>query len=573
MSAKRQAVLGFMTASVLFGLVHLIPIIRHQPVATVFSAHPGASAVHFDEAALYAPGARRFADTGRPAWELDVIELQDERFAYPITHQIVLGTMARLLGSVDRAFAVAHALFPAIIWLGFFGFVFAACGNATLATATAWVASIVAAAPRNALLLGADSLLQPLELSRTPHPALSTAILILGLWGLVRCLTGGGWRWVLTSGAVLGTLFYTYYFHAVVAWAALGSILAFLILSRRKVGRMFAVTAIGLVVAGPYVMWTLASLQSANSAHLMARIGGFGRTPNWIGVAGLLVCAVLFVVLGNLRNRRSGDSRQSAALTILWVCSAALAAAFIVRNLHVLTGYDAQHEHVYNRIVQPFLVILAGAALPLSGKTVQRWLEARPARLLLTAVTIGIIAISAWRQVHVASAMASFQHESAIEIDQFAALDRLDHPMVVGALDTEIRALLPALTKHWSFVPIGMRTLASNEEIVARFVVVAKLSGMEKRDALAMLSAGPLPGQMRTYAYGLLDSYELTESDARLLSTAWETSLQDGMRNRRLDVLLLPPGRVPAAVTGITWTPVSAANGWTAFSATRVTPR
>ncbi len=516
MNTRVHAIAGFVLACLLFSL-------QHWSGKPVFNPHESASALHFDEAVLYAPGARRFADTGVPAWELDVIELRDERFAYPVTHQIVLGTLARLVGGVERAFVIAHTLFPACVWLGFFGLVVVSTRNAALSSAAAWVAILAAAAPRNAVLLGSQALIQPLEMCRTPHPSLSTLLLLLVLGGLLQCITTRQRAWPWLTGVALGLLFYSYYFHAVAAWTAAGALLLF---AWRRMG---AAVLTGLVVAAPYFQWTMNSMRSGNSRQLMERIGSFERTPDWLALAGLVVCVFCFF---RLRSQLPANDRRRA---VMWLLTALLAGACVVANLHLITGYNAQHEHAYNRIIQPFGVLLVALIIPSAAVT--RWLPQAAALLLLT--------LAAVRQVKVA-ALDPPAAPAALGV-----LAQQDGELVVGVLDEPTRALLPVLTKHWSFVPMAFRTLASNEEILTRFVIVAKLGGMTKAAALEMIRKLGA----RSYCYGLLDDVVLKPADAQRFDRIWDSlDPAQALQTRRLDVLVLPEGKIPA---GSAFTPLA----------------
>jgi len=467
---------------------------------------------------------------------------------------------------VEVAFVLAHALLPTGIWLGFFGLVFQASRNASLAATAAWLASIVAAAPRNALLLGADAFIQPLELTRTPHPALSTAVLLLALWGVIQCLSRPGRKWVWITGSLMGGLFYTYYFHVVAGWTALGAVLAFSVLSGSREWRRIGVIAvIGMAVAMPYMVWTVSSIQSGNSLHLMRRIGIFGRAPDWAGLVGLAVSAGLFIWVG-LKRRQRVNAPDKDGLTIVWIVSALLAGAFTLTNVHLLTGYNAQHDHAYNRLVQPFVVILVAVGLSQGGARLRRCLTGRSMRWLLNLTTLAIITLALYRQARVATAMEGFQQESAGHFKQLTELGHAEGELVVGVLDEQIRALLPATTRHWSFVPIGFRSLASNEEILTRFVTVAKLSGLERSEARELLSGKAASGQMRTYSYGLLDDYELQASDALLFEKLWDaTNAATALQQRRLDLLVVVPGQAPPSIRGLSLAPAFSSDGWNAY--------
>lgn len=545
MSVRYQGIIGFVIAVVLFGLVHICSW-GHAPV---FSADRSASASVYDESTMYAPGVTRFAEHLRPAWELDVIELRGERFSYPIMQHIVLGSLARVAGGVELAHVLAHSILPACSWLILFAWVWRARRDVALAGAAAWTSVVFAAAPRNVLLLGADAFTQPLEFSRTPHPSLSTLILLLALWGVLQCVTRQRTVWLWITGPLFGALFYSYYFHTVAAWTALGGVLLIMLFARpARWWRLLIIPITGMVVALPYFKWTLTGMRSGNSVALMRRIGEFEHTPSLPALAGFVMFAALFVWLG--MRKPWEDVRRSQ----IWLLTAVITGAFVLANLHVLTGYNAQHEHAFNRIIQPLAVILLACALPLPAWPWRKW--------LLHAVSLCIISLGAVRQVHVAAHHCSFTQQPAL----FAALKKEGAEIVVGTLDESIRGLLPTLTPHWSFVPIGFRTLATNEEVLARFVVVAKMGGVSHDEARELLVSPDPQGYMRTYAYGLLDDFEIKPEDLQQFEKLWTaTAPLQALKSRRLDLLLLPKGKAPAAFDGIQFDPAFEADGWQAW--------
>jgi hypothetical protein len=66
-----------------------------------FSVAYPVSANTYDETQLYAPGARRFFETNSVKTEVDIFELRDAVGAYPVAHSIIIGSMAKLVGSLE----------------------------------------------------------------------------------------------------------------------------------------------------------------------------------------------------------------------------------------------------------------------------------------------------------------------------------------------------------------------------------------------------------------------------------------------------------------------------------------
>lgn len=172
---------GFAIMMVLFALVDIVNYAQLGKRFTPFSVAFPVSALTSDESQLYAPPARWFFEKDRLKTE-DVFELRDAVAlspGFPVAQGIVIGSMAKLVGSLEVSWVIAHASFPALIWLLIF---FCArmlqlpvASALLLATATC----LVPFGPRNFFFLGQGALTQPLELSRIPEPGLSFAFLLL----------------------------------------------------------------------------------------------------------------------------------------------------------------------------------------------------------------------------------------------------------------------------------------------------------------------------------------------------------------------------------------------------------
>ncbi|MBL9130605.1 MAG: hypothetical protein JNG86_05365 [Verrucomicrobiaceae bacterium] len=523
-SAVVHAIAGFLLMLLLCG-------ITNRPEVPVFSADKRVSPLTFDETTLYAPGVRRFEARAKPSWELDVIEMRDVRFSYPILHQIVLGIPALFIGT-ETVWRLAHVLLPACVWLLFFLWVLEARGNSPMAFAAAWMAVVIAAAPRNALLGAATALKQPMEFTRMPHPALSTLLLLVALLALCRVLEKERTSWLWIAGPLFGLLFYAYYFHAVAAWTLLGGVWLCLVFRRDPRWKTLMWVAVsGLLVAVPYILWTVESMRSGVSRHLMARIGEFTREPSWVAMAGLGVSAFFFV-----RGARRSKIQ-------VWLLCGLFTGAFVVANLHLITGYNAQHEHVWNRILQPFGVILAACLLPWRGA----WLHG---------VSALVIALATVRQMKVAEYQQGLRPLPQALMTWLAKHDSDD--MVIGVLYEDVRGSLPALTRHWNFVPIGFRTLVSNEEILTRFAIVARLSGLTLEDAKELLTNSK--EEARPYAYGLLDDYAVRPHDLAFFEKIWPQA--DDFAPRKLDLLILPANQAPAPLSMIRYELKAELDGW-----------
>src|SRR5262249_1580740 len=152
---------------------------------TPFSVAYPVSAPTYDETSVYVPGPRRFFEKNSLKTEVDEFELRDAVGLFPgVAHSIVIGSIAKLVGSLEVSWVIAHGLFPASIWLLFYFCARTLRLPVTSAFLLATATCLIPFGPRNFFLLGQDALIQPLELSRMPQPGLSFAFLLLAIIGV-----------------------------------------------------------------------------------------------------------------------------------------------------------------------------------------------------------------------------------------------------------------------------------------------------------------------------------------------------------------------------------------------------
>jgi hypothetical protein len=523
----------FATFALLFALADVANYGRLGSRFTPFSVAYPVSALTYDETQLYVPCARRFFETGDLKSELDIFELRDVVGAYPIAHCIIIGSIAKLIGSLEVTWVVAHGIFPALIWLLFF-----ACGrNLQLPIATACLlataTSLIPFGPRNFFLFGQGALIQPLELTRIAPPGLSFFFLLAAAMAISRAVLSVRILNAIVAGVLVGINFYTYYFN----WIALGSglttwlaVAAFW--GRWKEVKVLCIIGLTAVITGvPFLVTIVVAQESQAQINLMERVGAFTRDVSVIGLGLGAISSVVVIWL------YAGTRMQPSVIVFAFV----MFGGVLGLNVQVLTGYDAQHDHFMNRIIQPLFFFLCSAAVLQWLPKIPRW------RWLWTITTLALVSLGLYRQVSVAGNIVGAHDRNQNSVGMLELLRaRIDTPSVVGSSDPQVLTLLPAITTLWTFVPLGDRTQASNEEILLRFLLVRKLEGATVADVHADFNREyPSDKLDRHMSYVLflrtLDGKELHNKIDRLWS---EVNLAKDLSVRRLDVLLttaLPP--------------------------------
>ena len=430
-------------------------------------------------------------------------------------------------GSLEVAWVVAHGIFPALIWLLFF----ACARQLQLPIATAFLlataTSLIPFGPRNFFLLGPYALIQPLELTRIAAPGLSFLLLLVAAMGVSQAVLSARIVTGIVAGVLVGINFYSYYF----CWMALGlglstwlGVAAFL--RRWKDVKTLCIIGLTAVITGvPFFVITVVGLQSQVAINLMERIGSFTRDMSAISL-GLAAISSIAVIWLYAQTRM-----QPLVIALAFV----MVGGALGLNVQVLTGYDAQHwMHFTNRIIQPLFFSLGAAILQcLPKKSQWRWLCA--------VTTLALVSLGVYRQVSVAANIAEAHDRNQNSVRMLETLRGwIDTASVVGSSDPQVITLLPAITTLWNFVPLGVRTLASNDEILRRFLLIRKLEGATLSDVHADFNQQyPSDKEDRNLSYVLflraLDGNDLHSRIDQLWS---EINLAKDLSVRRLDVLL-----------------------------------
>ena len=225
--------------------------------------------------------------------------------------------------------------------------------SGSLALAIAWAVCFIPFGPRNFLLLGHDRFIQPLELTRMPQPALAFLFLILAIWLLSRALAQPTPFRLVAAGITAGALSYLYYFYWIAFFAGAGSLLIVVgIIKRWDYAKTVAsVLVLGCLTGIPFILWTIEAMNSGHQRDLMNRVGSFTRSPDLVGLILALTLVVALWLYCKLQVLAWSDERPLFGAVLLSVA----AGAAIGLNFQLLTGFDAQHGHFYNRALQPLL--------------------------------------------------------------------------------------------------------------------------------------------------------------------------------------------------------------------------
>ena len=247
----------------------------------------------------------------------------------------------------------------------------------------------------------------------------------------------------------------------------------------------------------------------------------------------------------------------------------ALIGACMGLHFQLLTGFDAQHEHFYNRAIQPLTMLLAGVLVLCRLEWYRYWHHACAIGMA------GLVVLGAYRQLHVASFATPYHDRRQGSVHLIERLkQQLPPGSVVGTADPQVLTLLPALSTLWTFVPLGDRTQESNRGILQRYLIIRKLEGASIEDIRRDFET-PLPSKKndRLLCYILIVCNVYRPELKAAIEQLWqEIDLPHELDNRRLD-FLVTHARAASLAPPAGWAlrPMGAIGGTGLFAVVRTT--
>ncbi len=461
-----------MLVALLCSLPHWVALLHNHGDYSPFSVSPSVSALTFDETHAYAPAARRFALTGRMQAETDNYEHRNLSAGIPFLPEALLGGIGALLGGLERAFIAADIVFPPLVFLMFYWFTGSLLTESALRLLVAWSSVLIPFGLLNSLWMGDDALLAPLEITRTPQPELSFVVLLAAAMLLARALVEQQSRkWLIGAGIASGAVVYCYYFYTI-AWSiALGLLIVAGLLWRNRPlwSRSVQVLALMLLLAIPYAVVTVNGNRQGGQAHLLARMGLYSYAPHIFPLVAVLVLTVALLLIG----KRLYRNRPGYFVLAILVCG-----ALYGMNFQIISGFETQPWHFWKRLALPLCYFL-GISFAAHFAENTRRIRARACRGTAYLVLFLLILETAARLTYAALATAPLQRASQPDL---ALLDwvraNLPRDQVIGTVNPELILLIPAIAPDYTYVPSGLRSLTSSDEIVERYFELDCLLGL-----------------------------------------------------------------------------------------------
>lgn len=486
--------------------------------------YPITGADYFDEVLLYSPRAHSvFLDFGIRG-DFSLAEYPQSPALLPMLNPLLLGGLGKIVGSFEGGIIASDFLFPAIIFFILYLFFREIAGGiyGPLLFSMLFVFSpkfgisfppisnthFFTLAQTVAPFLRMDD---PLYFSHFEEPKLTFVFFAFCLYAISRALVRRGRGNIILAGISFGILFYTYLYDWALMLTSLGMMGSYFLI-QRDYGRLkiiACIAGIGFFVSLYYWINLIKLKGLVQSKDVIARLGGefshrFRFDTVWKSYGrALALSGILWIVL----------RKKTPSVAI--VLGAFLMSYIVVVNAQVITGFNVQPDHWYRG---QFLPIAASIGL-MCVWLYRRFMPVNIRKYVPMACMVFIFyffAAALYGQYAYSRDRADL---FAIPIAYQEGFDWLnahaEEASVVGTLSFKGNLDLQMHTPYFIFNPFGLSTVASEEELWNRFMIMAWIRGVDGTQFASLINkeGGAY------YLFG--DQYGIHTFDAAFSTSSW----------------------------------------------------
>jgi len=440
----------------------------------------------FDEATVYATRAHAVELGQFPVSDVNLLEYKDHPSTFPVIPPLIMGALAKLLGSLKNAVIFADFLFPALIFLALYFLFFELTERKILSLVSA---TLFIFAPKIALYLPPassyalgqfiDDLLIPttitdrLYFSKFEPPQLTYIFFIPTLYLVLRALKRKEKYTTILAGIFFGSLFYTYFHDWTYVIVSLSFIFILFLLQKNysQMKRIASIVSIGFIVS---TFFWINFFDVSNLAHYEDIVSRMGKAltesfnldawKTYIRSSGL---AILLWVLWRKRDLSATNYLIGFLLPI-----------FVLLNIQVLIGYTIADKHWYD--VQYIVVFMGFMVLMLWFY--EKYLSDIPKRYFLSAAGIFaafLFSSQLYDQYIFSNKLGELYTINEKTMASYSWLEEnTPKYSVVGSLSQDTNSEILTYSHNKIYVPNGVSTLAPNDELWERLAAMSFISGM-----------------------------------------------------------------------------------------------
>lgn len=466
--------------SLIFGLPHILISLKldsegkdYTPLVANYELWNGASTLTNEESMGYAPRVREVLDGHWMVSDAHALEYKGSVYYMPYLLELFLGVATFFTGSLQTTFILADFLFPPMIFLAIFLFLYEVTGDKCLSffggVSTILASPVVGYAIRfdfrDAIRFLTLNIVELLAFSRLVNPQLSFVLLMSALFLLYLGLARRNAAYSVGGGVFTGLCFYAYFYYWSFILAGMG---VFIVLSlmrgeKQELKLSLASMVTAAVVSIPYWLNYVRFNSSPYAKEILLRTGvEYGRT-----VTVLTVPYLVFIVMYYLMFKGKNTS--------FYFLLSFLLGGLACRNIQVLTGFTVQSEHWSQRVFDPWIMISSAALL---ADLKRNRLGASGRKLLsyaCTCLAVLLLVFGFSLQKKFSDEKHGYYFMDEDVMDSFRWLNENTRVDSVVLTDYETASMVPTYTHNNIFTPFSPHTLAPTEDLLDRMIIAYKV--------------------------------------------------------------------------------------------------
>ena len=496
--------------SVVFGSNHIYSSIILQDKNEAY--YPITLEANYDAATAYVSRIHA-AYSGRFfVGDISLVEHRNDPAILSLLPPIIVGGLARIIGSEKAAYIISDFLFPAIIFVAVYFLFFEVSGFRFLSLFSALFFIFIPQIGAHLFPVSFNDIQQIYfniarifynpdsggiyYFSRIEYPKLTFPFYVFALYFFVRAIKRREMRSFAASGLMFGLLFYTYLYDWIFIGTAFFAV-AFLLFLKKdyaRVRRLFISLGIGALISIPYWLnfFELSSLQQYKD--IVARVGiEVSHTPRfsaWIlYIQSILAGVAVWLVL---------RKKDPIIVVFVWGLFIAL---FAVLNIQIVSGFNPQPNHWLSKQFIPGYISFLVVFVWLYHRLAQNIVRPLFLKICASAIIIFVIATQGYSQYVFATQNVELHTIKKEFIESYRWLqENTPANSVVGTISPTTNTELLLYTKNKVFLPNGNgNTTASNEEIWKRFMVLSAMHGVLPEMLAASLTPKQLSQDIHNY--------------------------------------------------------------------------
>lgn len=465
----------------IFSLPHIVGLIKYGKSYRIFQINKSDS-ISIEETYTYAPRVMELK-TKNQFFIKDPYVFENRFKPSPFLGETlpahIMLFLSNISGSIQNGFILGNSIFPVLIFLTIFLFIYKLQKNflSTLAASSTalFLRDIFLVLPYPSKVfeyLANNKYTEFLPFSRSFHPQLSFFILLLFIVSLYFVLLKKTKAMAAVCMISLGLLFYTYVFYwttAIFTLFILG--MYFLYKKNKRMLILFVCLSLGGLIIGSLYFYNMYLFQQlAQSKSFLEKSSylrsGLVFTPSFR----FLIFSVIIVFFKKIKTKAD-------ILFLVIIIAASLAPSLAITYL----GRDLEGIHWVRRLILPVFSMYFFFLLSSYKTKIAKYFCLAA---IIIAFSYGFFVQLKATNMFISERKANMQDE---ELWQYLN-NKMPKGQVIGSVDVDKNLSIAALSPHYVYLPMSNMTLSPPNEILERYFVLSAYLGKNKKETIDYLN-------------------------------------------------------------------------------------